>query len=84
MSAVVGLQILIGVVLAGLMGAALRGVGSTLILHIVLALFAAGAYGMSLPIRRKRGPVAGTVLGALGLIFAIGALALGWHMAGRI
>lgn len=84
MNAVVGLQFLIGIVLAALLGAAVRSLGGAFMLHAAFAVIAVGAYGMSMGLRRKRGAKPALVASVIGFAAAIAAFAVGLHLGGRI
>jgi hypothetical protein len=85
MNAVLGLQVLIGFVVAGMLGAALSALGSAVWLHIVCAILALLAYGFSRRIGdRPGGAGRGLALAIAGFVLVFVTIYLGWHLAGRV
>jgi len=85
MNAVLGLQVLIGLVVAGALGAAIAGFGGVVWAHIVFALLAVGAYGMSRRIGdRAGGARPGMALAVIGFLLVFATIYLGLHMAGKV
>jgi hypothetical protein len=85
MVAVIGIQVLIGIVLAAVLGAGIGGLGARVAEHVLGALLAMGAY---IAARRlgERGASRGVqlALAALGLLLLIGTVYVGLKMHGRI
>ncbi|MDQ2991620.1 MAG: hypothetical protein M3R30_02215 [Candidatus Eremiobacteraeota bacterium] len=85
MVAVIGIQVLIGIVLAVVLGAGIGGLGARVAEHIVGALLAMGAY-----IAARRAAQSGVsrplqlTIAAVGLLLLIGTAYLGLKMHGRI
>ena len=85
MAAIIGLQVLIGIVYAAMLGPALQSVGPRIAEHILGAFLAMGAY----IIGRRLGANANSrvvpiLLSALGLLLALCTAYLGLKMHGRI
>lgn len=81
MTAVIGIQVLLGLIFAAVLGAGIAGLGMELGEHILGALLAMGAY---IAARRvgDRGSRGGQLaLAALGLLLLIGTASLGVTMA---
>jgi hypothetical protein len=85
MSVVVGLQVLIGLAVAAVIGAQHQPVPPSLWLHVLLAIVILACYGMALRFgKRAGGGGAALLLSVLGLVVILGDVYLGWHMAGRV
>jgi len=85
MMTVIGIQVLIGIVFAAMLGAGLAAVGPRIAEHIAGALLAMGAYMAARRLGAKgasRGLV--LLLAAIGLLLLIGTAYLGLKMHGRI
>lgn len=80
MVAIVGLQVGIGIVAAGIAGASHLSLPGTIALHIVLALLAMGAYIAARRIAERNGATAGLALSALGLILVVATIVVGLRM----
>jgi len=85
MSVVVGLQFLLGLVAAGMMGAAHETLSPVIFAHILCALGALIAYPLARRLGdRPGGGPTGMALGALGFVLVLVGFYLGLHMAGRV
>ncbi len=86
MVALIGVQVLIGVVYAGIVGAALAGKTALISLHIVGALVATAAYVAGRRLGERTGVSAAipVALSALGLLVLLGTGYIGLVMFGRI
>ncbi|MHB8146250.1 MAG: hypothetical protein ACYDGM_03175 [Vulcanimicrobiaceae bacterium] len=85
MSVVVGLQFLLGLIVAGVMGAAHETLSPAIFAHILCALGALIAYPLARRLGDRPGGAAiGMALGALGFVLVLGGFYLGLHMAGRV
>lgn len=84
MNVVLGLQVLAGLVLAGMLGAARAPMPPMLVWHVLLALGALVAYGVARRLgAREGGAKAALALSILGLLCIAGAIYLGMHVAGQ-
>lgn len=84
-NAVVALQFLMGLVVAGVMGANHQPLPSQIWVHLVVALLALGAYGAALGAGKRAGGATRAMLfSILGLVLVFANIWLGWHMAGRV
>lgn len=82
---VAGLQLLLGLVVAGLFGAGHRAMPPGLWLHIAIALLIVGAYGGAMRFsKRAGGRSAALGLGILGIVLIFWNIYLGLHMYGRM
>ena len=85
MNAVVGLQVLVGLIVAGLMGAALGPQMASVGLHLLCGAGALVAYIFARRLGdRPGGARTGMMLGALGLVFILIGFYLGLHMVGKV
>ena len=81
MNVVVGLQILVGLLLAAIMGAQHMAMPPGLWLHILLALGAAAAYGFARRIGDSAvGATQGLALSVIGLMCVVAAFAIGLRL----
>jgi hypothetical protein len=84
-NAVVGLQFLVGLAVAGSMGAAHVALPPVVWLHLVIALLVLGAYGMAMRAgKRAGGATRALVLSIAGLVLIFVNIWLGWHMTGQV
>ncbi len=84
-NAVAGLQVLLGLIVAGMFGAAHRALPPQIWLHILIALLILGAYGMAIRMAKRagsRGP--GLALAIIGIVLVFANIYLGFHMYGRM
>jgi hypothetical protein len=80
-NAVAGLQVLIGLVAAGIIGAEHLPMPPALGLHVAVAIVILACYGMASRFgRRPGGGGRALVLSAIGLIAVLYNVYLGWHM----
>jgi len=85
MNAVLGLQVLVGLVVAGTLGAAVMAFGGEVWAHILLALLAVVAYGMSRRIGDRAGGAGrGMALAIVGFVLVFATIYIGLHMAGKV
>ncbi|MHB8364005.1 MAG: hypothetical protein ACYDEK_05445 [Vulcanimicrobiaceae bacterium] len=85
MVAVIGLQVLIGAIVAGMLGASHHALPPAIWPHVAAALLAMFAYILARRIgERSTSHTAPALLGALGLALILVTVWLGWHMAGRV
>lgn len=81
MNAVVGLQVLIGLVAAGMMGAQHLAMPPGIWIHILLGLAAVAAYGFARRLGdRAGGATSGLVLSLAGLVCVIAAFVVGLRL----
>lgn len=84
-NAVVALQVLMGLVAAGVLGANHQPMPPLLWLHLLIGLLILAAYGMAMRTgKREGGSGAALALSVVGLILIVLNVLLGWHMAGRM
>lgn len=84
-NAVAVLQFLVGLVLAGMIGAAHQAMPPQVFIHIVIALLIMGCYGMAMRFgKRAGGGTTALALSVLGLLLVLWNVYLGWHMAGGV
>lgn len=84
-NAVAALQFLIGLILAGVMGAQHIPVPPNLIVHILCALLVLGAYGMAMRYgKRAGGARTALALSIVGFVLVFVTFYLGLHMAGKV
>jgi hypothetical protein len=85
MVTVIGIQVLIGIVYAAMLGAAIAGMGGRIAEHILGALLAMGAYIAARRLSTRGASRAVQLLvAAAGLLLLIGTAYLGLKMHGRI
>ena len=85
MGAVLGAQILIGVIAVGMLGKGVSALAPSIWWHLAVAIAALLAYMLARRLGdRPGGKLAGIALGALGLVLVIVGLYIGLHMAGRV
>lgn len=85
MVALTGLQVGVGIVLAGIAGASHVALPPIVGLHIVLALLAMGAYIVARRMGdRPNGSAAALGASLLGIVLIVATIYLGFHMAGRV
>ena len=85
MVTVIGIQVLIGIVYAALLGPAISGLGARVGEHILGALLAMGAFIVARRLSRRGASRAiQLLLAAVGLLLLIGTAYLGLKMHGRI
>lgn len=85
MSALVGLQFLLGLAVAGMMGAAHEALPPIIFAHILCALGALIVYPLARRLGdRPGGAATGMALGGLGVVLVFLGFYLGLHMAGRV
>jgi hypothetical protein len=85
MNAIVGLQVLIGLAVAGVMGAQHVPIPRTIGLHVIVAIVILACYGMASRFgKRPGGGRAALVLSLIGMVAVFYNVYLGWHMAGRV
>jgi hypothetical protein len=83
--AVVGLQFLVGLVAAGVMGASHMTLPPQVWLHLVIAILVLAAYGMaSGASRRAGGANRALLLSIVGLVLLFLNIWIGLHMAGKV
>jgi hypothetical protein len=84
-NAVVGLQVLIGLAVAGVMGTQHVPMPPAIGIHVVVGIFILACYGVASRFGRRPGrrgaAVLISIIGAIGIFYN---LYLGWHMAGRV
>jgi hypothetical protein len=82
---VVGLQVLIGLAVAGVIGATHQPVPPTLWVHMLLAIVILGCYGMASRFgRRAGGGNVALLLSIAGLVVVLIDVYIGWRMAGLV
>jgi uncharacterized membrane protein YccC len=84
MTAVIGLQVLIGIVVAGMLGASHQPLPPEVWSHIVGALLAMFAYIFARRVADRGSKGGAIALSAFGLIVIAGTILLGFHMVGRV
>ena len=84
-NAVAVLQFIVGLAVAGMMGAAHQMLPPQIWVHIILALLIMACYGMAIRYGKRAGS-SGTALAlsVAGLVLVLFNIYLGWHMAGGV
>ncbi len=84
-NAVAALQFLVGLAVAGMMGAGHMTLPPTIVAHLLAALLILACYGMAIRAdKRAGGSKTALLFSVLGLALVLGNIYLGWHMAGRV
>lgn len=84
-NAVAVLQFLVGLAVAGMMGAAHMMLPPPVWIHIILALAIMACYGMAMRFGKRAGSSnLAVVFSVLGLLLVLANVYLGWHMAGGV
>jgi uncharacterized membrane protein YcaP (DUF421 family) len=84
-NAVVALQFVMGLVVAGAFGASHQPLPPLLWLHLAIGLVVLGAYGMAMRSgKRADGSSLALAYSVAGLVLLFLNIYLGWHMAGRV
>ena len=84
-NAVAALQFLVGLLVAGMMGAAHQPLPPQVWLHIILAVLILGAYGMAMRFGKRAGSGgAALAFSVIGLALVLLNIYLGWQMAGGV
>lgn len=80
MVAIIGIQVAVGIVAAGIAGASHLALPNTIALHIVLALVAMGFYIAARRIGERAGSANALILSALGFLAVIATIFIGLRM----
>jgi hypothetical protein len=80
MAAIIGIQVAIGIVAAGIAGASHLTLPNTIVVHIVLALAAMGFYIAARRIGERPGSANALILSALGFLAVIATIYVGLRM----
>lgn len=84
-TAVVTLQFIMGLAVAGVMGASHMTLPPQVWLHLLVALAVLGLYGAAMGAgKRPGGNTRALILSLAGLVLLFVNIWLGWHMAGRV
>jgi hypothetical protein len=84
-TAVVTLQFLIGLVIAGMLGPRLASLGSPVWIHLLVALVVLGLYGMAMGASKRPGGSGRARASSLvGMLLVFYNIYLGMHMAGKV
>lgn len=84
-TAVVTLQLLLGLVIAGVSGAQHVAQPPALLWHVVIGVLVLGAYGLAMRFGKQAGgALRALVFSIVGLLLVLGNVYLGLHMAGMM
>jgi uncharacterized protein YacL len=84
MVGIIGLQVVVGLIVAGMWGASHRPLPPEIIAHILGAIAAMLAYVFARRFGDRGNKNAALILSAVGLLVIVGTIWLGFHMAGRV
>ena len=83
-TAVVTLQFIVGLILAGTLGPSLTTLGSTIWIHLVIGLVILGLYGMAMGASKRPGGAGRALAFSIaGMVLIFINIYLGLHMAGQ-
>jgi uncharacterized membrane protein YcaP (DUF421 family) len=84
-TAVVTLQFIIGLVLAGTLGSTLATLGAAIWIHLAVGIVVLGLYGMAMGAAKRPGGSNRALLFSIaGMLLIFFNVYLGWHMAGKV
>lgn len=84
-NAIVGLQFIVGLALAGVMGASHIPVPQSLWIHILCVLVVFASYGMAMRFGRQAGGAkTALAFSVVGFVFVLLTFYLGLHMSGKV